>query len=170
MNRNIFVDFLWGTFFVLLQAIVLNPLERVFQGYIPVIYPYFILFYPFYKNKYQFLIFSFLLGIGIDAFTGVWGTNAFASVALAYFRTLIFRSSTLTTSSQVYFSFQNLQWSQFITFIFTGILLHQLLVYLLENFSFANFGRMMIGVGISGVLSFAFIMILALIFKVKNKI
>jgi rod shape-determining protein MreD len=51
------------------------------------------MFYPFYSNNYIYLFSSFLLGLGIDAFLGTWGINAFATCLIAYFRTQLFQSS-----------------------------------------------------------------------------
>jgi cell shape-determining protein MreD len=62
------------------------------------------MFYPFFRNKFQFLALSFLIGLSIDAFLGTWGMNAFATTLIAYFRTLIFRTSTDTSTDFSLFS------------------------------------------------------------------
>lgn len=169
ISRSIFTDILWVVFFIALQIFVLNRLDGVFGGSIPVVYPFFILFYPFYRNISQFLIMSFIIGLGIDAFMGIWGTNAFACVVLAYFRTLLFRTSTDTENSSEFFSFQNIQWAQFLFFILSGIFLHQWIVQMMEFFKWSRLLGIILNVSITTVISFVFITLLALVFKIKQK-
>ena len=82
---------------IALQIFVLNRF-MLFGKYTPVLYPVFVMFYPFFRNKFQFLALSFLLGLSIDAFLGTWGKNTFATLMIAYFRTIIFRSTTESTT------------------------------------------------------------------------
>lgn len=169
INRNLLTDLLQVLAYILIQIFIMNRLDGIFWGYIPVIYPCFILFYPFHRNVYQFLILSFILGLGIDAFMGIWGVNAFASVCLAYFRTLIFRSATETSQRTNYFSFQSLQWSQFIFFIFSGVFIDQLIIYTLEFFKFSQLLQLLLDIGISTLISFIFVLFFALLFKIKQR-
>lgn len=129
ISKNILTDILLIALLVAVQIFVLNRIT-LFGKYTPVMYPVFVLFYPFFRNRYIFLALSFFLGLSIDAFLGTWGINAFATTMLAYFRTLIFRTSTETSTD--FFSFQSLQWSQFLLFIFTSIFLHQFIVQYME--------------------------------------
>lgn len=167
ISRTLFTDILMIILLVALQIFVLNRIT-FFGKYTPVLYPVFIMFYPFFRNKYQFLALSFLLGLGIDAFLYTWGINAFATTAVAYFRTLIFRTS--TDSSTDFFSFQSLQWSQYFFFIFSSIFLHQLLVQFVEFFKLSRFFEISINVLATSVISFIFILMYALAFKIKQKV
>lgn len=167
ISRTLFTDILMIILLVALQIFVLNRIT-LFGKYTPVLYPVFIMFYPFFRNKYQFLALSFLLGLGIDAFLYTWGINAFATTAVAYFRTLIFRTS--TDSSTDFFSFQSLQWSQYFFFIFSSIFLHQLLVQFVEFFKLSRFFEISINVLATSVISFIFILMYALAFKIKQKV
>ena len=167
ISRTLFTDILMIILLVALQIFVLNRIT-LFGKYTPVLYPVFIMFYPFFRNKYQFLALSFLLGLGIDAFLYTWGINAFATTAVAYFRTLIFRTS--TDSSTDFFSFQSLQWSQYFFFIFSSIFLHQLLVQFVEFFKLSKFFEISINVLATSVISFIFILMYALAFKIKQKV
>lgn len=167
ISRTLFTDILQMMFLVALQIFVLNRI-RLFGEYTPVLYPVFVMFYPFFRNRFQFLILSFLIGLAVDAFLGTWGINAFATTAIAYFRTLIFRSSTDTTTD--FFSFESLQWPQFLLFILSSIFFHQLLVQYIEFFKFSRFFEIFLNVVISSLISFVFIVIYALIFKIKQKV
>ena len=92
ISRTMFTDFLMMIALVALQIFVLNRIT-FFGKYTPVLYPVFVMFYPFFRNRFQFLALSFLLGLAIDLFLNSGGINAFATTLIAYFRTLIFRSS-----------------------------------------------------------------------------
>ena len=167
ISRTLFTDILLIVLLIALQVFVLNRIT-LFGKYTPVIYPVFVMFYPFFRNKYQFLLLSFLLGLGVDAFLYTWGINAFATTVIAYFRTLIFRTSTDTSTD--FFSFQSLQWSQFLFFILMSILIHQFLVQYIEIFKFSRFFDVFLNVLATSAISFIFIYIYALAFKIKQKV
>lgn len=167
MSRTLFSDILIIAFLIALQIFVLNRIT-LFGKYTPVLYPVFVLFYPFFRNRFQFLALSFLLGLGIDAFLYTWGINAVATTTIAYFRTLIFRTSTDTSTD--FFSFQSLQWSQYVFFILSGIFLHQLLVQYMEFFKFSRVLDIFLNVLITSGISFVLILLYSLIFKIKQRV
>ncbi len=167
ISRTLFTDFLMMFALIALQIFVLNRIT-FFGKYTPVLYPVFVMFYPFFRNKFQFLALSFLLGLGIDLFLNSGGINAFATTLIAYFRTLIFRTSTETTTD--FFSFQSLQWTQFLFFILSSIFIHQILVQYIEFFKFSRIFEILLNVVITSLISFVFILIYALIFKIKQKV
>lgn len=68
VSRNVITDLLMIALLIALQIFLFNRLA--ISGYIPVVYPIFVMFYPFYRNNYIYLFSGFLLGLGIDAFTG----------------------------------------------------------------------------------------------------
>ena len=166
ISRNLFTDILIIALLVALQIFVLNRIT-LFGKYTPVLYPAFVMFYPFFRNRYVFLGLSFLLGLGIDAFLGTWGINAFATTMIAYFRTVIFRTSTDTDTD--FFSFQNLQWTQFLVFIFSSIYLHQFVVQYTEFFKFSRFFEIFMNIVVTSAISFCIILIYALAFKIKQR-
>ena len=167
ISRTLYTDFILIALLIALQIFALNRIH-LFGEYTPVIYPVFVMFYPFFRDKFQFLLLSFIIGLGIDAFLGTWGINAFATVSLAYFRMLIFRTSTDTSTD--FFSFSSLHWTQFLIFIFSSIFFHQLLVQYIEFFKFSRVFEILLNVLISSVISFIFIVFYAYIFKIKQKV
>lgn len=167
ISRTLFTDILIIVMLIALQIFVLNRIT-LFGKYTPVIYPVFVMFYPFFRNRYQFLALSFLLGLGIDAFLYTWGINAFATTIIAYFRTLIFRTSTDTSTD--FFSFQSLQWSQYLFFMLSSIFLHQFLVQNIEFFKPSRFFENLLNIVITSGISFVFILLYSLAFKVKQKV
>lgn len=167
ISKNIVADILMIAALVMLQIFILNRIT-ISGGYTPVMYPLFVMFYPFFRNKYVFLTLSFLLGLSIDGFLGKWGMNAFATTIIAYFRTVIFRTSTDTSTD--FFSFHSLQWSQFLLFLLVSIFLHQFIVQYVEFFTNGRYWDILTSVAITTGISFVFILIYALIFKVKEKV
>lgn len=167
ISRTIFTDIILIAFLIALQIFVLNRIT-VFGEYTPVLYPVFVMFYPFFRNRYQFLMLSFFLGLGVDAFLGTWGINAFATTAIAYFRTIIFRTSTDTTTD--FFSFDSLQWPQFLVFILSSIFFHQLLVQYMEFFKLSRVFSIFLNVLVTSSISFIFILIYTLMFKIKQRV
>lgn len=167
ISRNIFTDFVMMMVLVALQIFLFNRID-IAGKYTPVIYIIFVLFYPFYRNLFVFLTTSFLLGLAVDAFLGTWGINAFATTLIAYFRTIIFKTST-DISSDI-FSFHNLQWSQFLVYIFSSVFLHQFLVQSIEFFKFDRFFEVMFNILITSVISIIFVLIYILAFKIKEKV
>lgn len=167
ISRTLVTDLLIMLFLIALQIFVLNRIT-FFGKYTPILYPVFVMFYPFFRNRYQFLALSFLLGLGIDSFLYTWGVNAFATTLVAYFRTVIFRTSTDTSTD--FFSFHSLQWSQFLLFIFSSIFLHQLVVQYLEFFKLTRFFDIFLNILITSGISFVFVVLYALIFKIKQKV
>ena len=167
ISRTLATDILMIVLLIALQIFVLNRI-MLFGKYTPVLYPVFVMFYPFFRNKFQFLALSFLLGLGIDSFLYTWGINAFATVIIAYFRTIIFRTSTDTSTD--FFSFQSLQWSQFLFFIFSSIFLHQFLVQSIEFFKLRRSFEILMNILATSAISFIFILLYALAFKVKQKV
>lgn len=167
ITRSLGTDILLILVLISFQIFVLNSIT-LFGKFTPVLYPVFVMFYPFFRNRFFFLALSFLLGLGVDSFLGTWGINAFATTTVAYFRTLIFRTS--TDDSSDFFSFQSLQWSQFIFFMFTSIFIHQLIVQYLEFFKLSRFLEIFFNILATSLISFVFILIYALIFKIKQKV
>ena len=167
ISRNIFTDAMMIATLVALQIFVFNRID-IAGKFTPVVYPIFVLFYPFYRNQYVFLFSSFFIGITVDAFLGTWGINALATTLIAYFRTLIFKTSTEVSSD--IFSFQNLMWSQFLFYIFSSIIVHQLLVQSIEFFKLSRFFEVFFNIIISSLISIVFVLLYTFAFKIKEKV
>lgn len=167
ISRNILTDFLFIGVFIVLQVFLLNRLV-IFDRYTPVLFPVFVMFYPFNRDQYHFLGMSFLLGLGVDVFLGTWGINALATTFIAFIRTLLFRTS--TDSNSDFFSFETMPWSQFLGFIFLNILVHQFLVQSIEYFKLSRILELLLAIIATSFYSYIFILFYVLIFKIKQKI
>ena len=92
ISRNIVTDILFIAMLVVLQVFIFNRIV-IMDKYVPVLYLIFVMFYPFNRDRFQFLGLSFVLGLCIDMFAGTWGINAFATVFIAFIRIQIFNTS-----------------------------------------------------------------------------
>ena len=153
ISRNILTDVLFIVILVILQVFLLNRI-LIMGKYPPILYPIYVMFYPFYRDKYQFLGTSFLLGLGMDMFLGTWGINDFATTLMAFVRA----------------SFESLQWTQFLGFILTNLFLHQFLVQFIEYFKLSRALEVLINISITTVYSFVFVLFYVLIFKIKQRV
>lgn len=167
VSRNILTDILFIVILVVLQVFLLNRII-IFDKYTPVLFPIFVMFYPFNRDKFFFFGMSFFLGLGIDMFMGTWGINSFATVFIAYIRTIIFKTSSENSSD--FFSFESLQWPQFLFFVFTNLLVHQILVQGIEFFKLSRLLELFVNILATTLFSFVFVLFYVLIFKIKQKV
>lgn len=122
---------------ILVQVLVFNKLN--FFGYInPMVYLLFLFWYPIKDKRSLFIILSFLLGLMVDWFSDTMAIHAAATVTIAYLRPTIMRFC-----FGVNFEFQNFKLSnttkaQQITFLALLIIIHHLIFFALEIFSFNN--------------------------------
>lgn len=128
----------------LLQLGIFNNI--LLLGYInPLVYVIFIFVYPIDKNKTSLLIASFLLGIAIDLLTNDGGIHAFSLVFVAYIRLFFLQLISGKSASDLEeVSIQNISFSLVILWIISITFIHHFLVFLLEQFSFVNFGSLLL--------------------------
>jgi hypothetical protein len=166
ISRNILSDLLFMILLIMLQVYLFN--KMLLFDYSGVFYIVFVLFYPFYRNQYVFLALCFLLGLGVDAILGSWGINAFASTFIGFFRSVLFKNQNNQSDGEV-MSFDHLNWLQFMGFIFSSVLVHQFLVQYLELFKNSKFLELLLTVSITSMISFVFILLYVLFFKIKQR-
>jgi rod shape-determining protein MreD len=124
---------------VLIQVLVLNNIQ--ISGFInPYIYILFILLLPFNIQGYLLLGLSFLIGITIDIFGNTPGIHAGATVLLGFIRpglaNLISSRELIekgTTPNMIQLGFAN-----FIKYIVIAVLVHHLILFFAETFSFSD--------------------------------
>ena len=82
----------------------------------------------------------------------------------------LFRSEKQIEKVKNVFSFHNLQWSQFLFYIFSSIFVHQLLVQSIEFFKFDRFFEVILNILVTSVISIIFVLLYSLAFKIKEKV
>lgn len=133
-------------FFILLfvQVLVLDqieisgPVNGYFNAYL---YILFLLMLPVNTNRLLLLLLSFLTGLSIDMFTGTAGMHASACLVLGFARPgfLNLLAPREGYESTLRLSVQGMGASTFLVYTSLMTLLHHLVLYLLEAFTFLNF-------------------------------
>ena len=128
----------------LLQISIFNNINLL--GYInPLVYILFIFIFPLRKNKTLLLISSFILGISIDFLTNDGGIHAFSLVFIAFIRLALLRIIAGKSDTDIEdLQIKNNPFSILIIWIIFLTFIHHLVVFLLEQFSFQNFGTLLL--------------------------
>jgi rod shape-determining protein MreD len=140
MNIDIVKNIFRFFFLVLLQILILNNIQL--SGYLnPLLYVLFILMLPFQTPDWLVLVLSFAIGITMDMFSNTGGLHAAATVFMAFLRQPILK---YIAPREGYDSNQQPTLHQFgIGWFFTYagflVLIHHLLLFFMETFSFAHF-------------------------------
>jgi len=124
---------------VLVQVLVLNNIQ--ISGFInPYIYILFVLLLPFNIPGYLLLGLSFITGITVDIFGNTPGIHAGATVLLGFIRpalaNLISSRELIekgTTPNMIQLGF-----ASFIKYVIIAVLIHHLVLFFAETFSFAD--------------------------------
>ncbi len=122
-------------FLLAAQVVIFNNFN--FLGYInPFPYILFIILFPVNGNKYALLIASFLIGITMDLFCNSGGVHAASCVILAYVRPSLFKFS-----FGLSYEYQTVRINDTLTperfsFIFLAVIIHHLILFILEVFTF----------------------------------
>lgn len=137
MNNVVISNTLRFIFLILLQVLLLNNIN--FLGYInPQLYVLFLILYPFNGNQTLFLFLSFLLGLGVDLFEDSGGMNAAACLVAAYIRPMVLRFSFGVSYDYQTIKFSSTPLGSRISYVAIIVLVHHLVLFLLEIFSFAH--------------------------------
>lgn len=140
MNNSIFLNIFRFIGLILAQVAIFNHIN--FLGYLnPYIYILFLVYYPFDKDqRVTFLFSSFLLGLAIDFFGDSGGVHAAACVTVAFLRPVLMRATFGQSFDFNTLKLNKTTFGQRFNFITLLILTHHLLLFVLEIFSFAQWG------------------------------
>jgi rod shape-determining protein MreD len=154
---------------LLLQVLIFNNIN--FLGYInPHIYLLFIFLYPLEKERINFLLISFLLGLSIDFFSNSGGINAAATLFVAYMRLPILKLL-LNKQDLDYKLFKITSEPIIKIIIYISILsvIHHFIVFYLDYFNYKYLSTILFKTITTG-LATILISTLSLIIFVKKKI
>ncbi len=148
---------------VLLQVLILNQIQL--GGFVnPYIYILFVLLLPLNTPKYLVMILGFLVGLCIDVFSNTLGIHAAATVFIAYLRPFVIRIISTREEDRSNYPglFQNrLLW--FVYYVSVMVILHHLVLFYLEIFTFAHFFKTLYQILLSSVLSITVIILSQLV-------
>ena len=167
-------NFLRFWILVLIQVALLNKLNLRwwtepygFPMFVPFVYPLFLLLLPFETPVWLLLLLGMGTGLTIDAFMTTGGMHAFACVMIAYLRTNVL--SALLPKNLVEYPNQspnvkNMGWIPFLTYAAFLLVIHHTTYFVIEHWSFVNFGYLLLKVLASTLTSLLFVIIYLLLF------
>lgn len=137
ISNYYFINVIRFALLVLVQVLVFNGLN--FFGFInPMVYILFLYWYPIKQNRAAFIGLSFLLGLSVDFFSDTMAINAASTVTIAYLRPTIMRFVFGVNYEFQSFKLGNATRVQQFTFLALLIVVHHLVFFALEIFSFGN--------------------------------
>ena len=159
MVREIIKYILMFVGLVLTQVLVFNHIQ--FSGFVnPYIYILFIMLLPLSSPRYLVLIAAFCLGLTIDIFSNSLGVLAFATVFMAYMRPLIIRAiSNREEDKSNYPGLLQFKFRWFTSYTTIMVLIHHLLLFYLEVYTFSNFIETLVRILLSSVFSIVVIIL-----------
>lgn len=167
-------NFLRFWLLVLIQVLLLNKITLRwwsepggFPVFIPYIYPLFILLLPFETPVWLLMILGGAVGLTVDTFMDTGGMHAFAAILIAYLRTNVLTA--LLPKNLVEYvnqspNVKNMGWIPFLTYAAFLMVLHHFAFFVLEHWSFANMGYLLLKVLASAVTSMLFVVAYLLLF------
>ncbi len=170
-------NFLRFCIIVILQVFILNRItlhwfaEPAGALFIPFIYPLYILLLPFETPVWALLFLGFFLGVTVDIFMTTAGIHACATVLIAYLRTNVLNAlmpRNLTEYVNQQPSVKNMGWTPFLVYSGFLILLHHIVYFSVESWSFAGMGTLLLKIAASFITSMLFIIVYILLFTRQN--
>lgn len=148
----------WFVGLLLVQVLFLNKIF-LFGLATPFIYVYFILVLDRDIDKNTLLLVAFALGMLVDVFSNTPGVNAGATVLLAFIRMRLLRLFSPREEFDNYEpGIEVMGIWPFVRYAFIAVLVHHFVLFLLESFSVANIGYLLLRVVCSALLTVMLVM------------
>ncbi len=145
--------FLMFIVLVAVQVLFLNQIQ--FSGFInPYIYILFIMLLPLNSPRYAVLLLAFAIGLAVDVFSNSLGMHTAAAVFIAYLRPIIIRAITNREEElSDYPSLAKTGFAWFTTYTTIMVVIHHVVLFYIEVFSFQNFFSTLYRVFLSSIFS-----------------
>ncbi|MFT5940836.1 MAG: rod shape-determining protein MreD [Sediminicola sp.] len=166
-SKYYFINIVRFLLLVFFQVLVFNNLN--FFGYInPMVYILFIFWYPIKENRTLFLLLSFFLGLTIDLFSDTMAIHTASVITIAFLRPSIMRFCFGVNYEFQSFKLSNSTKAQQITFIALLILIHHIVFFSLEIFSFSNLLIILKKVGSTSSVTLLVCLLISSLFSTKK--
>lgn len=153
----------WFIGLLLVQILLFNKIY-LFGLATPFIYVYFILVLDKEADRNALMLQAFALGLMVDVFCNTPGVNAGASVLLAFTRARLLR---MFMPREEYENFEpgirTMGVWPFLRYAFVAVLLHHSALFMLEAFSLAHIGHLLLRVLCSTLLTVMLVMSIELV-------
>ena len=144
---------------VLLQVFLLNRIHLF--GYVtPMLYVYFILTLSQSVPQNRLMLWSFALGLVIDAFSNTLGIHAAASTLIAFLRPVLIRLFYIRDEGEFFVPSLRTMGGAFRRYALLAIFIHHTAVILLQYFSLAY--PLQMGIAIAGSTLLTMLMVMAI--------
>lgn len=153
---------------ILIQAFIFS--EMALFGFIsPMIYSILLYIYPTHKNRSLWITWAFLFGLSLDILLDTLALHAIVLLFMAYIRPKIMRVMFGLNFEQKSFRIQQAPVAQRYTFIVVIILLHHLVYFSLEAFSWSKWLLVIEKTFSTGIVSFIFSLLLITLLTTRKK-
>jgi rod shape-determining protein MreD len=156
--------------FVLLQALVMNNIH-LFRIVTPFVYVYVMLKLPVDMKRSSTIFISFLLGLVVDIFSNTFGIHAAACSFIGFVRTPLLERFVYIRDlpEESVPSYQLFGYARFIRYALTLVILHHVVLFVVEAFTFFHQPLSMMIRMMSSIL-FSFLLILIIeAFNLRKK-
>lgn len=170
MNNRLILNSLRFIGLLLLQVLVV---DNVRLGYYihPYVYVLYVFMLPFNIPNWQLLFAGFSMGLAVDLFNGTPGLNAAATVFMAFVRPFVINAMTrrkdINENDEP--SLTNMGVNRFLVYALILLLVHNIVLFTLEAFSFKLMGVVFLQTLLSTCSSLLLIFIILLLFKKTKK-
>lgn len=147
---------------VLLQVLVFN--NYAFLGYMnPYIYLIFLLYLPTSISRTSILILSFCLGLSIDLFENTGGIHTSATLVIGFIRPFLLKAVSRRQGNDLEnISLKNMALPNMLIYTSAAVVIHHFLMFWLEEFSFNNFGIVLLRTLYSSIFTLVFVIVIQL--------
>ncbi len=170
MNNRLILNFLRFVGLLLLQVLVIDNIRLGYYIH-PYVYVLFIFMLPFNIPNWQLLLSGFLMGLAVDLFNGTPGLNAAATVFMAFIRPIVvngmMRRKDINENDEP--SLNSMGTNRFMVYSLLLLVAHNLILFMLEAFSFKLVGVVFLQILLSAFSSLMLIFIILLLFKKTKK-
>ncbi len=153
-----------GLLLLLLQVTVVNNMI-LFNLVHPHVYFMVLLILPFNMPQWSFLLTCFGYGLVMDLFTYTPGIHASACVLVGFLRPHLLNAFTPLKGKGEHEAphLQALGFGNFSLYLVSFVFFHQLMLHLVEVFSFAELGRTLLRTGINTIATWLVMMVIELL-------
>ncbi len=153
---------------ILIQAFVFSKMA-LFGFISPMIYLLILYIYPTHKNRSLWITWGFLFGLSLDILLDTLALHAIVLVFMAYIRPKMMRIMFGLNFEQKSFRIQQAPVAQRYSFIAAIIILHHLVYFSLEAFSWSKWLLVLEKTFSTGIVSFIFSLLLITLLSPRRK-
>ncbi|NQY05527.1 MAG: rod shape-determining protein MreD [Flavobacteriaceae bacterium] len=169
MNRDILKYGLQFIVVVLIQVLILNQIDFTSYNLDPYLYIIFILLFPVQVNRSLFIFLCFLLGLTIDMFSNSGGIHATSCLIIGFIRPVILKFSFGTSYEFHQLKITQSELGSRITYFTILIVIHHLLLFIQDYFSFTYIIRILLQTLYSSIFTLFLIVISSILLRKRAK-